>query len=71
MSEAGGIDLLLLLFLVTAQAIRETNGNRTVIEAVVHIQMLPFEANSRTGRTAVQIPADPWFSWCVTSCDRS
>ena len=40
MSEAGGIDLLLLLFLVTAQAIRETNGNRTVIEAVIHIEVL-------------------------------
>lgn len=54
MSEAGGIDLLLLLFLVTAQAIRETNGNRTVIEAVVHIEVLAFEANCRSGCTGVE-----------------
>lgn len=40
MSEAGGIDLLLLLFLVTAQTIGKPDGNRTVIEAVVHIEVL-------------------------------
>ena len=53
MSEAGGNDMLLLLFLVTAQAKRETKGNRTVLEAGVHIVVLAFEANCRSGRTGV------------------
>ena len=54
MSEAGGIDLLLFLFLITAQTIGKPDGNRTVIEAIIHIEVLAFEANCRSRRTGVE-----------------
>ena len=54
MSEARGIDLLLLLFFITAQAIRKPNGNRTIVKAVIHIEVLAFKANFRSRRSGIE-----------------